>query len=304
MRKIFLFSILIVLMFSQVVFASGEEKTSKKELLYKLGFTDTEINDLTKNTFSNSELNKLLKKKDILRFAQLGFSKEAIKDLDKEDIEYWKGIEGTLLNVDVKYMKLHDENGFIEVTKEQYLDAKKRHLKKENERHFLDTNKKDQLTISSICDPSSSTCSDTEPTENWITLTTSISSISNTSPQEYLIKHEYTWLKKPNYTYKDAFGVATHPSLSPIQNSEYAKITSDKYYSRNPIIGLGPWYYDEEENRYYWSANDKTGGMAFEVDLHSDYTYGSVQYEYRNHRGMMAYRAIRNNSSYTYGDML
>lgn|GEM_PF-5782207 len=72
----------------------------------------------------------------------------------------------------------------------------------------------------------------------------------------------FAWTKMPFYTFKDAVGVAYHASMSPIQDIEYFKYTTDKYYSTNPIVGLGPW-----------TANVKTGGMAFEFQLNQDWNY-------------------------------
>ncbi len=184
-------------------------------------------------------------------------------------------------------MEFDKDGGAIEISKEEY-----------------DQHKNNLISLQSICQISSG-CSDTETSSNWMRLTTTISKISNTSPQEYLIKHEFNWLKKPNYTYTDAVGVAQHTSLSPVQNSELLTYDTDEYISTNLVIGLGPWNYNRKVSSNLYSANKKTGGMGFEVKLRSDgYTTNPTkQYSYENHRGTLLYRAVRNNSTYSTGDL-
>ncbi|MCE5171530.1 hypothetical protein LQV63_19700 [Paenibacillus profundus] len=275
MKKVISFSLLfcLSLVLCLPTFANFETP-SNVELLERLGYNE--------NDFSLKSLHQ-----NTLRFAQLGFSKEEVKDFTQYDLEYLNELEGQLLALDRKYLK-KDENGFIEVNKESYEQAKE-----------------EQFRLQSICDTSSQNCSDTEPTSNWMRLTTTVSRISGTNPQEYLIKHDFAWAKKPFYKYKDAVGVAHHVSMTPVQNSEYLKYSRDDYYSRNPIIGLGPWTYDGVSDQYKWSAEDKTGGIGFEFQLASDSAQliNGKQHKYENHRGTVAYRAIRNNSSYTYADL-
>jgi hypothetical protein len=262
-------------------------KLNSNELLEQLGFSKEELNDLKKNP-NRVGINGF-KKKDILRYAQLGYSKQQILDFNGIDINYLDGMEGELIGIDSKFMKITKE-GTVELSKQQYDEEVAAYHSKKN---------KSKVTISAICDTSTSTCPDSEPTSNWMYLSSRISRISGTSPQEYIIVHDFTWTKQPFYTYKDAVGIAHHSSMSPIQNSEYLKYSVDKYRSSN---SLGPWSYKGVDDRYYWSANDKTGGIGFEFSLSDSYCYGGWCYKYENHEGTVAYRVFKNSSSAIYGD--
>ncbi|MGG4143551.1 hypothetical protein ABEW34_10495 [Paenibacillus algorifonticola] len=285
MRKIVFFCSVFLLLFITTANASNAvEIKNNDELLLDLGYDQSDINNFTKTntivlvTSHNNEITG----KELKKYAQLGYSEKEIIDFGNNEISYLNNLEGELISVDKKYME-DDTNGMVEITKEEY-----------------DQNVQEYLAIMAICNLSSQTCSDTKPTTNWIVLTTSISKISNTTPQEYIIKHDFTWTKKPFYTFKDAIGVGNHVSMSPVQNSEYLKYSADRYYSNNPINGLGPWNADGIADNWIYTANTQSGGIGFEFQLYSDWQLSTgKQYKYENHRGTMAYRVIRNNSSFT-----
>ncbi|MEK4662332.1 hypothetical protein MHH93_10565 [Priestia sp. FSL H7-0729] len=234
---------------------------------------------------------------DTTKYAQLGYSPEEVSELTDGTIAYLNNIEGELIGADRRYMEFKPNGDVAEISEQEYEQREaEKNLQQQVESYF---------SASSICTITQSGCPDTEITSNWMQLTTTISKINNTSPQEYIIKHDFRWLKKPFYKYKDAVGVAHHTSLTPIQNSEYLTYSMDSYYSRNIVIGAGPWTSEGIKNINYGSANDKTGGIGFEFPLRNDsasLTNGK-QYKYENHRGTVLYRAIRNNSSFTHGDL-
>ncbi|MDN8591628.1 hypothetical protein Q0V21_22960 [Paenibacillus sp. 11B] len=265
------------------VYGEEVETNSNEELLRIIGY-------------SNEGLS-IRSTSDTLKYAQLGYSSEEVNDLTNETVAYLHNIEGELIGADRKYMEFKPSGDVSEITEQEYEQHEAEiNLQQEVESYF---------SANSICTISPSGCPDTEITSNWMQLTTTISKINNTSPQEYLIKHDFKWLKKPFYKYKDAVGVAHHTSLTPIQNSEYLTYSMDSYYSKNIIIGAGPWTSEGIKNINYGSANDKTGGIGFEFPLRNDsasLTNGK-QYKYENHRGTVLYRAIRNNSSFTHGDL-
>ena len=279
----------IVLLSSSVNASSGNtgiiEKTND-ELLLELGYSQQEVLSFKLDSMKSFNVND--NSDDLGRLAQLGYSKAEVEDLGENDMIYLEGLSGELVGLDIKYMKKDLDLGMIEVSKSEF-----------------ETGVEEYNLQMQICNTSSSTCEDQETSPGWMTLKTAVSRISNTSPQEYLIKHDYTWTKKPFYTFKDAVGVAHHVSMSPIQNSEYLKYSSDVYSSRSPISGVGPWTSEGSTDRYLYSANDKTGGMAFEFYMFSDSNQliNGVKYKYENHRGTVAYRAVRNNSNYTIADI-
>jgi hypothetical protein len=193
------------------------------------------------------------------------------------------GLNGKIVDLNKKYMKLLDGEA-IEVTKEEYdIGLKKQKDKIEKGKKQKNKN---QVTIASICDTSTTDCPDSESTPNWITLTTIVSQIASTSPQEYLIKHEFDWTPFfPDDYLKDAIGVSLPDQVTPIQDSEYLKVSKDEY----DFWGA----YQGTNDQYYWSANDKTGGMAFTFDM------ASIGYMDANYEGHMAFRVVRANPNYT-----
>ncbi|GGH63589.1 hypothetical protein GCM10008014_41140 [Paenibacillus silvae] len=265
------------------VYGEDTDSNLNAELLSKIGYSQE--NSLTTITT------------DITKYAQLGFSSEEVEELTNETIDYLDNIDGELIGADRKYMEFRP-NGTVEEISEQ--DFEKHEVEKK-----LQQQVENYFSTNSICTITQSGCRDNEITSNWMQLTTTISKINNTNPQEYLIKHDFKWLKTPFYKYKDAVGVAHHTSLTPIQNSEYLTYSLDSYYSRNIIIGAGPWTSEGIKNIHYGSANDKTGGIGFEFPLQNDSAslVNGKQHRYENHRGTVLYRAIRNNSSFTHGDL-
>ncbi len=244
MKRVRSFLIALLLCFTGSAVAVAEDgnnqTVSNQDLLKKLGYSVNEF-----SVYSNST--------DLMKYAQLGYQKDDVAKLSKDELNYLANLEGTLIGADVKYMEFDNNGSAIEISKEEY------------EQH-----KSDLITTQSICQVSPSGCQDSETTSNWMRLTTTISKISNTSPQEYLIKHDFNWLKTPSYRFKDAIGVAHHTSLTPIQNSELLTYDTDTYYSRNPIQGVGPWNFERVTSSSLWSANDKTGGIGFELQLRED----------------------------------
>lgn len=291
MRKISILCFALLFLIGSTVSANNEERTGNNDaLLLELGYDQSDIENFKK---SDVKLMKTMNNKDITgkelrKYAQLGYSKKEIENFGGNDIAYLNNLEGELVAVDKKYMKDDPNSGMIEITKEEY-----------------DQSVEQYMQLMAVCNTSTSTCSDSETSPNWMVLTTAVSRISGTSPQEYLIKHDFSWTAKPFYQFKDAVGVAHHISMTPIQDSEYLKYTSNAYYSTNPIVGLGPWTADGTNEKWFWTANDKTGGMAFEFQVTPDWKQlaNGKQYKYENHRGTVAYRAIRNNSSFTSADI-
>jgi len=292
MKKVILCSLMLVLLFSNLANAKTLEKEDNQDvLLESLGYNLSEKNLFASSRTVDNKNGLFINGEELKRYAELGYSLEQVKDFELNDIEYLFGIEGELLAVDQTYIRELSSGEVQRITKNEYEVEVNEHLR-----------------LVSICNTSSSTCSDSELSPNWIKLTTSIARIANTSPQEYIIVHNFSWTKKPFYTYKDAVGVAHPASMTPIQNSEYLKYSSDEYKSTNIIVGVGPWTFAGTKDSWYYSANDKTGGMAFEFSLHQDgATVPQIgtptSYKYENHRGTLAYRSVRSNSSYTSGSI-
>ncbi|MCR8844131.1 hypothetical protein NQ117_10585 [Paenibacillus sp. SC116] len=294
MKRVILLCTVFLMLFTTTAYSTNSQNIevekqlgeTNTELLLELGYTQFDIDTFGEaNSTARTITNKSISGIDLKKYAQLGYTKTQIEEFGTRDIEYLKNLEGELIAVDKKYMKI--ESGKVsEITKEEY-----------------DQSTQEYSNLAVVCD-AADVCSDTEPSPNWLTLTTTISKVQNPRPQQYLVQHNFAWTKKPYYTFKDAFGVAHHVSMSPVQDSEYFKYTADEYYSRNPIIGLGPWHANGTKDTWYMSANDKTGGMGFEFDLYNDFAQlinGKVK-KWENHRGTMAYRVIRNNSTFTSAD--
>ena len=110
-------------------------------------------------------------------------------------------------------------------------------------------------------------------------------------------------MKKPVDQYKDAVGTGHHVNLTSVQNSEMLTYNYDEEYSKNPIIGLGPWESRGTKTDYYWTADRKGSGMGFEMTLRADTFNNSGQYRYSNHRGSLLYRVVKNNSTATAADV-
>jgi hypothetical protein len=263
------------------------ENVLEKQLLKKIGYEENNILDLEKNM--NEKFNSKVNKKDVLRFAKLGYSIKNIETFTEKELTYLSNLEGTLIGVDTKYMKVMNDE-VKEVTKEQHDNGIE--LAAANSAPGV-------LSVSSICNTANGPCSDSEPTASWMILTTTVSRISGTNPQEYLFKHDFTSSNTPsvNNRFKDAVGIAVPDAVTPIQNSEYMSYNYNKDYR----CGLACGTTRSNETEYLWSANDKTGGMAFEFKLKSD-NYNSFAHEmwtYLNHKGTVAYRGVRSNNTYT-----
>lgn len=250
------------------VSADSIEKKSEEDnlvLLQKLGYSPFEISSLSART-------------EDMRFAQLGYSKDELTDITEVTKQHLGNIEGKLIAVDTTYTQINPDGTLVEITEAEY-EQKKR-----------------EIQINSLCNPNIG-CSDTETTSNWMRLTTTVSAISNTSPKEYLIKHSFQWLKKPTDQYKDAVGTGHNSNLTSIQDSEILTYSYDEEYSKNPIIGLGPWENRGTKTDYYMTAHKKGSGMGFEMSLRADTFNNSGQYRYSNHRGTLSYRVVKNNTA-------
>lgn len=276
-RKNLTLLIALFLFMSSFGIASAESTENKLEednliLLQKLGYDSFEILSLSAQSSSD------------MKFAQLGYSKEELLDITEVTKQHLRDIEGRLVAVDSTFTQINADGTSVEITEAEY------------------DQRKIQVQLNALCDANPG-CSDTETTSNWMRLTTTVSAISNTSPKEYLIKHSFQWLKKPTDTFKDAVGTGHNSNLTSVQDSEILTHSYDEEYSKNPVIGLGPWENRGTKTDYYMTADRKGSGMGFEMNLKSDTFNNSGQYRYSNHRGSLSYRVIRNNSSATASDV-
>lgn len=276
MKKITVIIMLFVLLFSLCVpgaFASNE-LDSVEENLIKLGYTKEEIN-IMKNDPSQKEM---------LRYANLGFSKRQIADFTDETRKYLEGMYGKLIGVETKYYRISPTNGVQEISKEQALSESLQYkLRKAQENMFGN-----QMSILGGG-------SDTETT-SWMTMTTTVAEISGTNPKEYLIMNEFTWLTEPFWTLTDVVAISHPEHVTPIQNSELMEYTYDRATNTLP-----PKYFDTKTVTYTTADKKTSQGYAFKFDLKgTEYLDNGVKLLCVNSRGFMAYRAIRANPNYTH----
>lgn len=285
MKKVFsmILTLCTIFAMSTSVFASNGNDNSKisetanMNLLKKLGYTVEEVQDYKGNPEENGLSG--LKKQDIYRLAQLGYSKDEINEMTEQELQHIEGWEGTLINVDEKYIKV-TKDGAVEVPK---LEAEKQ----------IKELKEKQNKSKKSGEISTNATSDTETT-SWMVMTTSVSYGSG----EYTFKNSFEWRTEPVFTLEDAVGISHPEYIAPVTNSEYLKYTYDRYTN-----DFSHSYINTNSN-YLWSANDKnSNGMAFKYDLLGSEYYNGVKVLCENPRGLMVYRATKANPDFTTGHL-
>jgi hypothetical protein len=248
------------------------------KMLYELGYTKNDLTRMIENgqessdlKFKNAEMDKLkLKKKDILKLANLGFTKEQIQNFTLTEYNHFKDYNNQLLDVNTSYIELKKgEKTFSTTSESEYLERKQ-----------LDDSSNTMSAM--LCDPYYG-CSNSIP-YSWIKVTEAVSKATSSSTR-YGVTTSFKWLTKPNYRYTDLFGTQVKDNLTIDYNSIFGSYEADLYNDNtNTFVTSKTQYLGEP-------GIEKTNWYAHRINLYDAFYQVNGQW-----------LATRNDNGYTYAD--
>lgn len=298
LKKMAVLVLMVALIFSSVqsTLAYSEntkvEKVNKEEFYEMLGFTKKDIKDIRNNLKKqNKELK--FKNEDIIRFIELGFSREEINDFTEEDIKSVEDLYGELLEVDEQYYLVSEEGSQL-VDEEQALEDIEKYKENKAKNEKANMSDSNLITISSTTQIGS----DVEQL-SWMKMTTTVSKVYDPKTQrtEYLLKNSFQWLTTPAFTLTDAIAISHPESMIQVQGSEHFTYRYDRYQNMfgGKFVSTG--------SRTKSSADTKnSNGMGFKYDIIGSETVNGTKYLVINNRGWMHFRVTQSNKNITHGN--
>ncbi|WHX66038.1 hypothetical protein QNH26_20575 [Peribacillus frigoritolerans] len=234
----------------------------------------TQVNDVKAAVLTN--VNGLeLTDQNIEDLRSLGFTDEAIENMDEEEYQLNKDLKGEIVDTDTKYIKTitPEENSEMQPLEEneelqRSLPEKSLNVLESNnsisieldEETFYKELEQEKTGIKTMA-------SDTTTTDYKIFKTT----ISKLSSSKYRLTNNMTWKKIPSTRQWDVSGVGINSTYwAPVPNSQYAK-QNWKTYSHMSGNQSGSSTYKSSSS--YWSK--KAGGYALKMNLPNNTTNGA-----------------------------
>ena len=245
-------------------------------LLEKMGFTKDELKDLKSNP-NQIGINNL-KKGDIFRYINLGYTKDEISNFTQANIDYLKGKEGKLISIDEKYIRL-SKDGAVEVSKKQALQEAQEY------------NNRMKLKQSGILQGCSQPCRDDEEL-SWMHMTLYVTQYGN----QYELKNSFQWLTSPVWVLEDGIAISHPEFMTQVQNSEFFQYTYDRFTN-----DTNHSYINTNSVNKYTADYKGPNGMAFKYDILGTEFYNGSTVLVGNHRGYMTFSVTNSNPNFTTG---